>query len=89
MTKQETQLASDLLDMAASTFNNHGCNDYKLANTQENVDLLNQIELWNVGPGRPPEFVHQFDPSKTVLYTMDWLLMRYLSARLLGVGDKK
>ncbi len=78
-----------MLDLASDEFSNHGCNDFELPNTQEMVDLLNQIEVWNVGPGQKPEEVHVFDPSKKKLDSVDWLLMRYLSARLLGVGDKR
>ncbi len=81
MTEQEQQLASSLLKQAADVFANHGCNDYKLDNTPENVDLLNRIEEWNVGYGKP-EHVHVFDPTKKDLYTSDWLLMSYLSDRL-------
>jgi len=88
LSKQEARLASLLLDLASDEFSNHGCNDFELPNTQEMVDLLNQIEAWNVGPGQKPEEVHVFDPSDKKLYTTDWLLMRYFSARLLGIGDK-
>ena len=86
MTKQEAALASDLLDRAADTYSNHGCNDYLIPNTQENVDMLNQMEKWNVGHGQPPNLVWTFDPQVKQLYVMDWVLMRYLSARLQGVG---
>ncbi len=81
MTEQERQLAASLLKQASEIFATHGCNDYTLDNTQENVDLLNRIEEWNVG-GREPEHVHVFDPAKKELYTSDWLLMSYLSDRL-------
>lgn len=89
LTKPELQLTSLLLDLASDEFSNHVCNDFELPNTQEMVDLLNRIEAWNVGPGQKPEEVHVFDSSKKTLYSTDWLLMRYFSARLIGVGGAR
>lgn len=82
MTKQEKQLASALLEMAADTFSNHGCNDFELPNTQESVDLLNAMERWNVGEGEEPEQVHVLNPADKTIYTQDWYLMKYLSSKL-------
>lgn len=82
------KLASDLLEIAAETFSNHGCNDFELPNTQESVDLLNAIEMWNVGPNEEPDQIHTLNPSEKFIYTQDWLLMRYLAARLNEDGAK-
>lgn len=81
MTKQEMQIASNLLEIASDTFSNHGCNDFELPNTQETVDFLNAMEKWSAHGGEPEE-VHVFDSSKKTIYTYDWLLMKYLAARL-------
>lgn len=81
MTKQEMQIASNLLEIASDTFSNHGCNDFELPNTQETIDLLNAMEKWSAHGGEPEE-VHVFDPLRKTVCTYDWLLMKYLAARL-------
>lgn len=75
-------LASLLLDKAADELSRNGCNDFTLPNTPENVELLNDMEQDNVGPGREPEKVHVFDAHRSELYTSDWWLAKYLSQQL-------
>lgn len=75
-------LASFLLDKAADELSRNGCNDFTLPNTPENVELLNDMEQDNVGPGRAPEQVHVFDARKKELYTSDWWLARFLGKSL-------
>jgi hypothetical protein len=75
-------VARDLLLQASQEFANHGCNDYELQNSQEAVNLLNDVEQWNVGPGGTPEEIHVYDPTKKTVFTSDWLLMSYLADRL-------
>ena len=36
-------IAADLLDLAASEFANHGCNDYELLNTPSNLAFVKQM----------------------------------------------
>lgn len=75
-------LASLLLDKAADELSRNGCNDFTLPNTPENVELLNDMEQDNVGPGRVPEQVHVFDARRKELYTSDWWLARFLGKSL-------
>lgn len=82
MHSERLALASFLLARASEELSNHGCNDFTLPNTPENVALLNDMEQDNVGPGRAPEQVHVFDARKKELYTSDWWLAAFLSKSL-------
>ena len=78
--KLELTLIAEFLKVAKDELGKHGCNDYSLPNTQENVDLLNAMEQHNVGPGNEPDEVYVYDPSAKKLDTMDFCIAGYLSA---------
>lgn len=69
LSKTELQLIAKLLNSASDVFSNHGCNDFELANTPENVNLLRDIDS-------------EYQPGKnSTLYTQDWLIMNHLARR--------
>jgi hypothetical protein len=79
MTPTERALAARCLIEAAETFSNHGCNDLRLPNTDENWFLIEAMEDWAKidkpdRRSRPP-------PWKDIV-TEDWLMMKYLASRL-------
>ena len=86
MTKNELLIAADLLEKASEEFSNHGCNDYQLPMTQENIDMLNKFEQLNVGEGNEPDNVYKYDSTKKVIYTMDFVLMNGIRKLLLQVA---
>lgn len=68
----ERRLAAELLSRASDEFSNHGCNDLKLDNTDENWALVSEMED---EPGERPAL-----GKKIVTY--DWLAMNNLAKKL-------
>jgi len=76
LSKQEVELASILLGMAADKFANHGCNDFELPETwtQEECDAFTlAMSTWNGDP-------EEHEPGSRI--TQDWYAMNYLAAML-------
>lgn len=71
-------IAAELLDIAADEFSNHGCNDYRLENTDENWALVKAT--WEGNEPFPDR-----RPKNGPIYTQNWILMRYF-AKLLRDG---
>ena len=69
------KLLAQLLEMAGQEFSNHGCNDFELDNTPENVKLLFSALEWNDPNGAP--WGIQLNQEQTKLYTSDTLLIGY------------
>lgn len=80
-TEQRDKARSYLLE-ASKIVSRNICNDHDLPNTQEMVDMLNDMEQLNVGSGRAPEHVHVFDPEKEKIMFYDWWLMEHLASLL-------
>ena len=81
LTVAERAAAADLFSRAADQFSNHGCNDYPLPDTPENRQFLADVWRW-AGNDEEADRVMSFAPG-TTLCGCDWMLMRYLSAKLL------
>lgn len=79
LTKVKMLLASKMLKEASSQFGNHGCNDFALDNTDENWQLVCDMEDWN---GTPEEDRGTRPPKNKKIMTQDFFLMSYLSAFL-------
>ena len=62
-----------MLDMAADEFSSHGCNDYELAATEDNVELVESM----IAASDYPEDEVNFSSDKKHIFTMDWMLIRY------------
>jgi hypothetical protein len=79
MDKKKLALAAELLEEASNEFSNHGCNDFQLENTDENWQLICDMEDWNrtSAEDRSPR-----PPLNRPIYTMDWYVMSYLAAFL-------
>lgn len=76
MNDSELELASVMLNMAADTFGNHGCNDFNLPTSwsQDKCDEFNlALETWNGTP-------ENYEPGKRT--TMDCSVMSYLAYKL-------
>lgn len=78
-TLEERKLIANLLNMAADEFSNHGCNDYPLANTQENRQIVS--DAYRGDDDEWADEILTFKGEK--LYTMDWLLMRHFAQKVL------
>ena len=81
------KVLAKLLELAGNHFSNHGCNDYDLKNTPENMALLESLEAWN-SPDPKERIPIQMDRNGSVLYASDASLMRYFAhlARELAGG---
>ena len=75
----ELALISQLLQMAADDFTNHGCNDLDIENTQENRFLMLEFEKDNK-PDDPYELM--FDDEHKFIYANDAAMMGYLARRV-------
>ena len=76
MKRVDYLLAAEMLEIAADEFNNHGCNDFELPQTQENIDFVERmlasedypLDSMIVGGGK--------------IIVNDWEVMRYCSELL-------
>jgi hypothetical protein len=75
MTKNQLEITSELLNLAATEFSNHGCNDYDLPATPENIELVRTAERFITGDELEPNIS---DDGETVSTNDAWL-MRYLA----------
>lgn len=75
----EYKILSDLLDMASEEFSNHGCNDFEIDNTPENMELLRMAHEWNVKGDASQPFDPMITNDGTTIYVMDYFLMGYFS----------
>lgn len=76
MTKNEIQIAAELLNKASDIFSQHGCNDFGIPNTLENRMLVRsmQIEL-------NQEVSLNIKDRK--IWVQDWIMMAYLADKML------
>ena len=84
LNKAELELISQLLELASNDFENHGCNDFDLKNTQENRFLMLEYEKDN-NPNAPDDI--RFDDDGQVIYGNDSALMSYMAERAKIVAD--
>ena len=75
MTPAEQKLAAYLLDMAADTFSNHGCNDLKLRDAGLTPKEVVELQEKLTEDGEIPEGD----------FTSDWLAMRHCARAIRGV----
>lgn len=73
MKKVDLEFAAKLLDLAAESFGNHGCNDYEIPNTPENLDFAKRLITWSDYPEDKPNIHGE------IIYLMDWEIMRFLA----------
>lgn len=85
LTSAEFKLAADLLERASESFANHGCNDFNLENTKENVDILNDMHQ----RGGWPKDMLTFDVTKKALGAHDDSLMGHLAIRLREAAEAR
>lgn len=84
------KLAAELLDMAAETFSNHGCNDFKMtgrfteAERAEIAALLNHANYGDRGPRDPDDLT---TPERLKDWAQDWLLMQATAHGLRLLAD--
>jgi len=74
--KLEKKLISKLLNMAADEFSNHGCNDFDLVSDGG----LAKEEAYEIQESLFTD--NYIEEKSTKTYTMDWMLMRWLAAKI-------
>lgn len=79
LTPTQCQIAAKMLRLAADEFSNHGCNDYELPNTPNNLEFVNGMIAASDYPGDSP---HISRDGKSI-YLMDWQVMIYCAELLL------
>jgi len=85
----EKHLAGILMDVASDKFSNNTCNDFRLVedggvtSREDRRELILAMERWN-GDEEELKSLEGLSDSSEFLYTSDWYLMAYLSARLKG-----
>lgn len=79
MTKTELQFVAGLLRLATDEFSNHGCNDFEIPNTPENMAMMVNMLHWNAPNGPALEWEVQLSDDGKTIYTMDTFLMGYLA----------
>ena len=79
ISENEAKIMADLLELAADEFGNHGCNDFELAMTDENRELIKAMYA---------DVLDEHDveiPTHSGSYvTYDSCLMQHFANRLKG-----
>ena len=70
------KVAADLLDLAEQGFSNHGCNDYPLEQTAENIELAQRVTEFE---GADP---WDYSVHEGKIYLADYVFMQYCAERL-------
>lgn len=70
-------IAANLLELASDSFSNHGCNDYVLANTEDNRGFVRAMHAWEGLEGEDAE--PHISPDGNQIYTQDFAVMSYCS----------
>ena len=76
MNKTQARIAAMMLDMAADTYSNHGCNDFGLERTDENEQFVRDMIAVS---DYPEDEVRLY---KGELLVTDWCVMRYCAELL-------
>lgn len=85
ITPTELSIASRLMGIAQEEFSNHGCNDFRLENTDENWRFVMDMHAWN---GDEESLGNRPPPGKDI-WTQDFFVMSYLAHRLgIDEGDE-
>jgi len=75
ISKTQAIIMSQLLDIASDTFSNHGCNDFKLDATPENIQFIKNMEIADGEDAE--EFELCLTDNRKEFYSGDDRLMRY------------
>ncbi len=51
LTKTQLLMTAKMLELASDTFSNHGCNDFYLENTPENLEFVKEMYYSGISPG--------------------------------------
>lgn len=77
----DARIAAQMLNLAADQFGNHGCNDFELPNTPENMEFIKRVIAWSDYPEDEPHL------HADQILTMDWEVMRYCADVLEAAAD--
>lgn len=78
MTKAQLKIVAELLEIAADIFHNHGCNDYEIENTPENLEFVKQMIAADSDEDEPDEEL-EISEDGELIYLHDAMTMQYLS----------
>ena len=76
------KLAAQFLRDASDRYANDTCNDFEMRNTPEVIELLNEMEVWNVGGIGTSDKVWVYEPDKETVIVPNWYLMAFLAHKL-------
>jgi hypothetical protein len=71
------KLAARLLEDAAESYGSHGCNDFHMEDTPENLSLVSEVAKQNGWDIDPQNFRTKRSNGETVIIAMDYELMAY------------
>lgn len=67
-----------MLEMASQVFGNHGCNDFVMENTPENLAFVRDM----IVDGDEPDDQPSISADGKKIYLMDWMIMDYCERKL-------
>lgn len=79
LSKSELLLISKLLKLASGQFSNHGCNDLKIDNNEENKQILCSMLIYN--KDYDANEIEEILSKQGPLYTNDSVIMSYFASR--------
>jgi len=79
MNKLILQMAAKMLDEYNDELSNHGCNDYEIDATEENVTMIKDMIAKSDYPDEEP------DIWGGKIHFMDWIFVGYLRRELLAM----
>ena len=77
MNETQRKITAEMLDIASDEFIRHGCNDFALDNTPENLQFIKDMIAQSDYPEDEPMI------CDGEILTMDWIVMRYCRDLLL------
>ena len=81
MNATQARIAAQMLELAADEFGNHGCNDFSLPLTDENL----RFAEWMIAAGDYPDDEPLIYEGEIV--TSDYMVMRYCARLLLDYAE--
>jgi hypothetical protein len=82
LSNEQLTILAELLDIASDEFCNHGCNDFDIKNTPENVEMIKHM----YGEDEAEDFL---EGQGNEICTNDWMLMDYFKRKIEAEINKK
>ena len=91
MSPNEASILIEMMSEARRSLSNNMCNDFKLPNTPENVELLKNVARFSMSEQDAADAIVDIDSTakkNEVLIYYDWMILGYLVSRFKNMHAK-